>query len=52
MKKKYSNSLDSVMIKYRDRANNVNIIGKEDILDMFKNKEDDSKTKNKFRIFK
>lgn len=50
MRKKYSNSLDNVMTKYKDRISNVNIIGKEDIIDMFNNKQ--PKRKSKFRIFK
>lgn len=55
MKKKYSNSLDNVMLRYKDRINNVNIIDKEDILAMFDNKDSkmkDTSTKYKFRIFK
>jgi hypothetical protein len=50
MKKKYSNSLDNVMTKYKDRVNNVNIIDKEDIIAMFSSEK--PKKKDKFRILK
>lgn len=50
MKKKYSNSLDNVMTRYRDRVNNVHVIGKEDIIAMFNSEK--IKKRDRFRIFK
>lgn len=50
MKKKYSNSLDNVMTKYKDTVNNINIIDKKDIIAMFGTEK--PKKKERFSIFK
>lgn len=50
MKKKYSNSLDNVITKYKSGINDINIINKEDILAMFNSEK--NKKNDKFRIFK
>lgn len=49
MRKKYSNSLDNVMTKYKNDVNDINIIDKEDIMAMFNTEK--PKKKGKFRIF-
>jgi len=50
MKKKYSNSLYNMIIKYKNEVNDINIINKEDIMTMFNDNR--AKEKDKFRIFK
>lgn len=50
MKKKYSNSLDNLITKYKNRVNDINIINKEDIMTMFNLEK--NKKKDKFRIFR
>lgn len=50
MKKKYSNSLNDGVIGYKESKNDVHVIGKEDIIAMFK--REGPKKKDKFRIFR